>query len=56
MDEHDSLEQVLSRGGPGVQELAEALRKLVRGAAPQATERGHIGWGNIAYEVKGAVG
>jgi hypothetical protein len=50
MDEHDSVEQVLSRGGPGVRELAEALRKLVRDVAAEATERGHLGWGTISYE------
>ena len=53
MAEDNSVEQVLGRGGPGVRELAEALRKLVREVAPGATERGHVGWGNIAYQAKG---
>ena len=50
MDEDNSVERVLGRGGPGVRELAEALRKLVHEVAPGTTERGHVGWGNIAYE------
>jgi hypothetical protein len=48
-----NLRAVLGQASPEVRERVTRLRKLVRSAAPRATERGIRGWGVIGYEQNG---
>ena len=47
------VEQVLRGCPPELRDVAEALRRLVKGAAPRASERGYTGWGNLVYDNNG---
>ena len=53
MDKGQGVEKVLQSCSPQVRELAEALRTLIRQAAPEAPERGYTGWGAIGYDKSG---
>ncbi len=44
-------EALLAPYPPGHQDLANALRRLVKRAVPQAIERVRTGWGVIGYDV-----
>jgi hypothetical protein len=45
------LEGLLGACAPPIRELAESLRKIVRAAAPDATERVRGGWRLIGYDM-----
>lgn len=51
----NSIEEILAKCSPQVRPLAEALRKLVQSAAPEAEERGIKGWNVISYGREGMV-
>ncbi len=44
------VEDILNAHTPEVQQMAAALRKLVKEAAPELEEEGKRGWGNILYK------
>ena len=48
-----NVEKVLQSCSPEVRDLVEALRALVREAAPEATERGYTGWRSLVYDHNG---
>ena len=52
MSTEKGVQEILSRCSPPVRDLVEVLRALVQEAAPDATEEGHTGWGNITYSRK----
>lgn len=49
----NQVEQVLQGRSPEIRDLVEALRALVRKAAPESSERGYTGWGNLVYDHNG---
>ena len=49
MNSDSGVEQVLEMCTPQVRKIVEALRRLVREAAPEATERGYTGWRSLMY-------
>ncbi|MEE9285792.1 MAG: DUF1801 domain-containing protein [Dehalococcoidia bacterium] len=49
MSEAISVTDLLARHPPAVREVAQALRALVRRAAPEAHEQTMGGWKNIVY-------
>jgi len=55
----DELEQLLDGNDTGVVETLLALRKLVIGVCPDATETVHLGWKAVSYSrggvMKGAI-
>jgi hypothetical protein len=55
MADSSGVAEVLLKCPPQLRELAEALRRLVREAAPNAVERGYKGWGTIGYGKGGTV-
>ncbi|MBZ0307751.1 MAG: DUF1801 domain-containing protein [Anaerolineae bacterium] len=44
------IEDMLNAHTPEVQQLASALRKLVKETVPELEEEGKRGWGNIMYK------
>ncbi len=46
-----SPEELLARHDEHIVAIAEALRRVVRGALPEAVERVRPGWGLIGYDV-----
>ena len=53
MGSKEETAEVVGRCSPPVLELVEALRQLVRDAAPDGVELGYRGWGIIGYSLNG---
>ena len=53
MEDDKSVEEVLCKCSPAVRDLVDPLRELVRTAAPEATEKGYTGWGNLVCDHNG---
>ena len=53
MSSRSGVDRVLQMCASHVRETVEALRRVVREAAPEASERGYTGWRNLVYYYQG---